>query len=84
MTSNLHIKSDAHVLQTVIHKAAERGILIMLDMHRAGDDEKFELWYTSKSVFAYMHAMETRVLYPSADNPHQSTRLTGFLPVGLL
>lgn len=39
------------MLQTVVHKAAERGILIMLDMHRAGDDEKFELWYTSKSVW---------------------------------
>lgn len=37
---------SCYASQTVVDKAAERGIVILLDMHRAGDDEKFELWYT--------------------------------------
>jgi aryl-phospho-beta-D-glucosidase BglC (GH1 family) len=64
VTHPTDIEPDGNVLQTVVHKAAERGILVMLDMHRAGDDEKFELWYTSKSVFAYMHAVEMRANLP--------------------
>ena len=40
------------LLQQVIHRAGEQGILVLLDMHRARENEKWELWYTDDYSYA--------------------------------
>lgn len=41
-------KTVGELLQRVIYKAGKRGILVLLDMHRARANEKWELWYTKE------------------------------------
>jgi len=41
-------KTVRQLLEIVIHEAGARGIMVILDMHRARENEKFELWYTKE------------------------------------
>jgi len=41
-------KTVRQLLEIVIDEAGARGITVLLDMHRARENEKFELWYTKE------------------------------------
>jgi len=41
-------KTVRQLLEIVIDEAGARGIMVLLDMHRARENEKFELWYTKE------------------------------------
>lgn len=41
-------KTVRQLLEIVIDEAGARGMMVLLDMHRARENEKFELWYTKE------------------------------------
>ncbi len=41
-------KTVRQILEIVIDEAGARGIVVLLDMHRARDNEKWEVWYTDE------------------------------------